>query len=53
MLDKSYFSDTEEEQGDLIFYLINNLFDVFSMIKLEKLSDIVDEHKIKSLIFEM
>ena len=39
MLDKSYFSDNEDDQSDLIFYLMNNLFDCFSLIKLEKLTD--------------
>ena len=52
-LDKSYFSDNDEEQAEMIFYLLNNLFDVFSVIKLEKLSDIIDENIIKSLIKEM
>jgi hypothetical protein len=53
ILDKSYFSDNEEEQAELIFYLLNNLFDLFKVNKLGKLSDILDEKIIKSLILEM
>ena len=52
-IDKSYFSDTEEDQAELVSYLINNIFDVFSILKLEKLSDFIVEKKLKNLIFEM
>lgn len=52
-MNKSYFSDNDDEQAELLFYLLNNLYDMFSLLKLERLSDILDEKTIKSLILEM
>jgi hypothetical protein len=53
-LNRSNFSDDEESQNELILHLINNLFDIFSLIKLEKLENLLDDDKtIKNLIFEM
>lgn len=52
-MNKSYFSDNDDDQAELIFYLLNNLFDVFSLIKLERLVDLLEEDKVKSLILEM
>ncbi len=52
-MDKSYFSDTEDDQIELLSYLFNNLFDLFNIFKIEKLSDLIVEKKLKNLIFEM
>jgi hypothetical protein len=52
-MNKSYFTDEEEDQNELLLFIVNNLFDCFSLIKLEKLSDILDERRIISLVNEM
>ena len=53
-MEESYISFTSEEYGELILYLINNLFENYKKKKLDNLSQILEDYiKIKSLIIEM
>ena len=52
-MNKSYFSDDEESQYELIINLFNNLYDECSVIKLRKLGDILDDIRLKKILSEM
>lgn len=52
-MDKSYFSETEEDQNELLLFLFNNTYDCYNLMKMDKLEDFINEKQIKSLMLEM